>query len=169
MASTLVVEDGTGKTDADAYVSAADATAYHVKHGSPAAWTAATEAQKDAAIRAATVYLDAKMAWVGVVANDDQSLGWPRAEAYDSEGREQEWDIVPQRVEDACSYLALVHLSSALDATQARGGDIKREKVGAVEVEYMDRAVPGTALPFVRQIVGGLAQSSASTVNLFRA
>jgi len=163
------VEDGTGKSDATSYVSVADADTYHTSHGDPAAWSGATTAVKQAALMAATVYMDATFSWLGAISEDGQALGWPRDGVVDREGREIDSDIVPQKVQDACAYLALQHINSALDATFARGDDIKRQKVGPLEIEYADFARPGTWIPYAKNIVGDLIHNVAGRVILSRA
>ena len=40
----LTHEDGTGKADAESYLSVTDADTYHTAHGDPAAWSGATTA-----------------------------------------------------------------------------------------------------------------------------
>ena len=54
----LVVEDGTGKTDADSYLSLVDADAYNLAHSASTDWNGAVEAVKEKALRLATQYLD---------------------------------------------------------------------------------------------------------------
>lgn len=164
----FVAEDGTGKTDSTSYVTVANADTYHADHGAPAAWTAATTATKQAALMAATVYMDYNFKWLGAICEDDQALGWPRDGVVDVEGREVLSDIVPQKVQDACSYLALQHLSTALDSTYARGDDIRRQKVGSLEIEYSPYARPGTWMPYAKQIVADLIKNVGGQVTLTR-
>jgi len=166
---SFVVEDGSGKSNANSYVSVTNADTYHTEHGAPATWSAATTAQKQGALMVATTWLDSEFVWRGLIANDDQALGWPRSECYDAEGREIDDNIVPQKVKDATAYLGLQHLASALDATFARGGDVKRERVDVVEVEYMDRARATTWIPYARRILTGLFTGAPGAVTLQRA
>ena len=46
MADTLVVEDGTGKTTANTYISLDDADTYHENRLHVSDWTGATETEK---------------------------------------------------------------------------------------------------------------------------
>jgi len=75
----LTVEDGTGKANADSYISQTDADTYFSNHDSPTAWTGLTSDQKDAALRYATTALDGLFAWEGFVVTSTQALGWPRS------------------------------------------------------------------------------------------
>jgi hypothetical protein len=80
----LIVEDGTGKTDAESYLSVADADTYHSKHRAPASWTAADEAAKERALRLATLHMDTnyKPRWIGLRSSEDQALDWPREDVW---------------------------------------------------------------------------------------
>jgi len=79
MALTLIKEDGTGKSDANAYANMADANAYHDGHLYASAWTAATDAQKAVALVMATRLIDAEFQFNGTRTTAGQSLQWPRA------------------------------------------------------------------------------------------
>ncbi len=166
----LIHEDGTGLATAESYMSVADADTYFTNHGSPAAWTGATTPAKEAALRFATAWLDGQYAWVGLVKASTQALAWPRIGGYDSEGRAVDDASVPRRIKEAVGEVALAHLGSALNATLARGGAVKREQVGPLAVEYMDWAPDENTLPFVDRLVKGLlASGSASVVMIARA
>lgn len=118
----LVVEDGTGLSTADAYVSLADCATYHVKMGNT--WTG-TDTAKESAIRKATQYIDTRYLFRGVPVNADQALAFPR-EGVD-------WPT--KRIVDACCELALRALTESLYA-DLDASIVKREKVGPLEVEY---------------------------------
>lgn len=152
----LIVEDGTGLATADSYVSEADATAYFADRGSPTAWTGASSANREAALRYATAWLDGRYRWVGAVVRSTQALRWPRCSAEDDEGRLLASNTVPQRVKDATCEAALSHLSNALNATLERGGEIEREKVGPLETVYRSGAPAETTLPHVDRLLRGL-------------
>ncbi len=107
---SLVVESGAGLSDAESYVSVADATTYHAKHGDPSDWTDATEADQEEGLRLATEYIDHTYAyaWLGQrTMPEDQALDWPRCGAQDPDGFYIAHNIVPQQLKDAASILAL--------------------------------------------------------------
>jgi hypothetical protein len=79
MALTLIKEDGTGKADANAYADLTDANAYYDGHLYATAWTAATDAQKAAALVMASRLIDAEFQFNGTRTNAVQGLQWPRA------------------------------------------------------------------------------------------
>ena len=165
----FLVEDGTGLTASTSYESVSDADTYHSEHGDPTGWSGATDAAKQAALMTATVYMDATYLWRGDIADSDQALGFPREDLVDRSGRSIASNIVPQKVQDCCSYLALQHILSALNATFDRGGEIVRQKVDMLEVQYGSGAIPGVARPYAKQIVSELITNSSGQVNLVRA
>ena len=76
---------------------------------------------------------------------------------------------MPQKIIDATAYMALQHINSALDATLDRGGDVRRQRVGSLEIEYMDSAKSGVYRPYARRIVHGLYKHAPGAVALKRA
>lgn len=159
MVATFVVEDGTGKADANAYISEAEADQYHDNNGTDVAWDAATD--KEQAIRSATKFLEVtyKGRWLGDRANEDQALSWPRVNGEDQDGFCFDSDTVPQEIKDACAELALdaTTESDLLPDDTAPVGIIKRRKnrVGPLEqdTEYFGGADSSSA-PFRRVVVG---------------
>lgn len=112
----LVVEDGTGLANADSYVSAADATAYHELF-SNAAWASAASDAKDVALRKATQYLDSHYKFKGVPRTVSQALSWPRVNYGTEEVQEYgQWPIT--RLHRACCELALIALAEDLFVNQ---------------------------------------------------
>jgi hypothetical protein len=83
MALTLIKEDGTGKVDANSYAAAVDCDAYHDGHLYATAWTAATQARKEAALVMATRLIDSQFQFNGSRTSASQALQWPRAECPD--------------------------------------------------------------------------------------
>jgi hypothetical protein len=128
MAATFIVETGVGLTNSNSYISLADATQYHENYGAPAAWTSAAQAAKEAALRAATRYLDAKYFLKGAKTKSDQSLQWPRYDVYDRSNYLINSDSIPQAVKDCCCILALEVINGdALMADLAEQGIISSE------------------------------------------
>ncbi len=113
MAATFVVEDGTGLSTANAYISYADANTYWENYGNPSTWTDEDQATREEAIRIATQYLDAvyKLQWRGTRSDQDQALDWPRTGGYDPDGYAIDSDAVPTAVEQACCELAHLHIT----------------------------------------------------------
>lgn len=103
----LIVEDGTGKSDAESYASVADAAAQLIYHQDESKWAVLTADQKEDALRAASEYLDLRYRWYGQVVNDTQALQWPRTRVYNSHGVLLKAGVVPVEVKKAACYLAV--------------------------------------------------------------
>lgn len=109
MAATLVLEDGTGLANANAYQDETGADAYFADHGDPAAWLAALQADKEAALILATQYVDAVYGrrWIGRKKLDTQALDWPRAGVFTRDGWAVDQDSLPTKLQQATAEMAL--------------------------------------------------------------
>lgn len=140
----LTVEDGTGKDDADAYISVADGDTYNAAHEADAAYDALETVPKEKWIRLATQDIDVafKGRWFGSRSNEDQALAWPREGMYDSDGYAIAGDALPSVIADACIELAIAYGNGGtrLTATPTDTASVKRTKVRAGpvdrEIEY---------------------------------
>ena len=139
--ATFVIEDGTGKSNANSYLSDTDADTYFDNHGAPATWTGAA-AVKQAALRMATQYLDAVYItrWRGRrVYPDIQALDWPRVSVEDEDGYYVDSAVLPQQLKDACAELAHRHITESgglLPDVAAPGSTVTKEmtKVGPITI-----------------------------------
>lgn len=136
----LVVEDGTGLDNAESYVSVADSTLILSKYKATPEWDAATEEEKEQALRYATLWLDNNFSWYSTISKTEnalgitsQALGWPRMAYYTNDNRYVGDESVPDKVKQATAMLAAEHLSKPLD-TQEDG--IKSESIGGASVTY---------------------------------
>ena len=152
----LIVEDGTGVSGANAYISRADFLTYHSDRNNASA-AALSSTVIDAAILYATEYLDSKYQWRGTPVDDDQSLGFPTEGGYDDQGREITG--LPVQVPKATAELALLHVTSPLNSTL--GPRVVEQRVeGAVHVIYSDKnGNEGTRYPFIDRMLKGLYTS----------
>jgi len=165
---TFTVETGAGLAEANSYVSVADADAYHDLRQN-LDWDDLTDAQKKASLVYATSYIDAKFEWPGYIKTSAQALDWPRSSATDNESRIL--DGIPAKLKEAVCELALVHFSEQkLNQTFDRGGAIKSEKVGSLQVEYFDGAAAGLTYPFLDNLLSSLIMtgSAGGVVQLVR-
>lgn len=134
----FTVEDGTGLAAANSYLAVADADTYHTDRGN-AAWTG-TDAVKQAALIAASQYVDTNYRFKGARANEAQAMEWPRTGVEDWSGFTVASDSLPARLTDAVAELALLALSEDLTPALDRGGAVKSEKVGSISITYADNA-----------------------------
>lgn len=140
MAFVLVVEDGTGLADANAFADAATVT--DLLEGSPfgAAWPDVDPAKQDQCIAEASAWLS-RLPWDGVASTATQALAWPRTGCLTRDGMEVSGDVVPAFLVQATARLALA-LSSQTATPYAPTG-----------------LQPGTAL----ELPGGLKLTPATT------
>lgn len=138
---TLIVENGTGLSTAESYISVADADARHTAMGNTD-WTG-TDAVKEAALRRATAFMEQnyRLRWKGTRLLRAQALSWPRYGAI-VDSWEIESTVVPADVANACADLALKALAGPLTQDQTRA--VIREKVGPLETEYSAYSPQGT-------------------------
>ena len=149
----LIIEDGTGLPTANAFISLDDADTYHSDRGN-AAWAAASEANRNAAIYYATDYINSSFQWRGIIVEDDQALNLPTKGGYDNQGREITG--LPVQVSRATAELALVHLEEKLNETLGPRV-IEQEVVGAVKRRFSDRSAnEGVRYPFLAVMLKGL-------------
>lgn len=155
-------------SDADGYITAADADTYAGKYfigADSTAWNDASESDKEAAIRQATQYVDSyfRSRFVGVIRSTSQALEWPRAAARDRSGRTI--NGIPDAVKNAVVELAKERLVAGtnLVPSEARGGMVKSERVeGVVDVEYMDGAPSGTTYEFAEKLLSAVLRGAAN-------
>lgn len=128
----LIVEDGNGMSDAEAYISVSEATAYFAARGNTA-WAALSDTQREQALRLSTDYMGAVYGprWCGERLTDTQALDWPRGEPG-----------VPEAVKRANAELAVRASAGALLGDQ--GAQVASETVGPISVTYADGARQGT-------------------------
>lgn len=131
----LVVEDGTGLSNADSFASLATALAYHASIGT-AAWIAGgvTDPLREIALRKATAWVrDAHIGrWDGNLVLDTQALPFPRVGLTDAEWRTVSSTSVPIEVVEVTCDMAAIALSEDLMPDLAAGsGAVMSESVSA--------------------------------------
>lgn len=131
---SLIVEDGTGLSTAESYVSVADATARHASLDNTN-WAALTSQEMESALRRATQYMlqAYRTRWTGDRLNGTQALDWPRWNVW-TDGYPVAPSIVPVDVANACADLALKAAAGDLNDDLTRG--VVRKKIGPLETEY---------------------------------
>lgn len=175
---TLIVEDGTGRADAESYASVATANSYHQARGSDA-WDLLDDPAKEQALRCATDYMGQayRMRWAGYRVSNTQALDWPRYEVPrpDSVSSTLGYggfsyyasDAVPAEVQKACCELAIRaaagELAADLDAP------VVREKLGPIETEYAVGQRQTKKYQAVDALLAPLLTGSGSSMKVSRA
>ena len=166
--TSFVVEDGSGKTDANSYVSVADADTYHSNVTQSSDWSAASGSDKENALIVATEYLDAEYQgrWRGLRGSSTQALAWPRASVEDDDGFLLSPIEVPQKLKDACAWLALrVVLGDELLGVVTEPGSVTSESftVGPITESktYASGRPHGYQYPKVEGLLRELLESAS--------
>lgn len=159
----LIVEDGTGKPDAEAYISVSDADTYFAARGNTA-WAALTTGQKEQNLRLGTDYMGQVYGprWCGERAHATQALDWPRADVCGVAS-----DVVPVAVQRANAELAVRAAAGALLADQ--GAQVKSETVGPISVTYADGARQYTKYAAVDASLAALLCKGGAQIAVVRA
>lgn len=160
MAITLIVEDGSGVTDANTYTTVSGAGVYFEQYGE-AGWDSLTDTQKQQALLKAMRYLD-NLPWKGVKYAQDQAVAWPRSEVYDRDDRLVDDDVVPEVVVAAQCELALRCLPTSgvnLQPDLIRGGKVIAESVGQMARSFSSTAPTRTVITVVDDLLAGLLKS----------
>lgn len=169
----LVVEDGTGLSEADSYISVEYFDAYATSRGLTVPEGAEPTA-KESALRRATTWIDAAYGseFSGVrLRGREQALQWPRRGARDAEGDVISSEEVPVEIERAAAEAAMRELGSpgSLSPDVTTGRVEKSVSVsGAVSVEYaVGRDVVDSQRPILtiiddilRSLTGGRRRSA---------
>lgn len=167
MQSDFVVEDGTSKVDANAYVSVAYADTYLADHNDPVptGWSGVTELRQETAIKNATQWLDAVygLRWLGRRSEQVQRLDFPRRHIRDKDNFLITSTTMPRRLLEACVELALRDITETNglipDVTSA-SSNIKRElnQLGPLkeDIEYFGSKDVQTTFSIVEELIDEL-------------
>jgi hypothetical protein len=143
MAVTLVVEDGTGLSTANSYLTVLEAedilcvnpTAY-------ATWTALTPTEKDTYLVWASGYIDDYVDWNGYKTVEDSGLRWPRCGVYNRDGILIGENDIPPQLKQAVAEIAVFLVNSSAAASGGQSSNlpegIKRVKADVVEIEFFE-------------------------------
>jgi len=164
--SSLIVEDGTGKPDAESYASVAEADLYHSKRGNTS-WLALTTQKKDESLRKATDWLGERFGgfWAGRRSTSIQALDWPRTGVC-IDGVMIAGNALPIAIVKATIELALKASETAL--TVDEGAQVKSETVGPLSVTYADGYRQQTRFASVENILAPLV-TGRNSIKLVRA
>ena len=161
----MALDTTEGGASAEALISVADADTYFSRRGNPSDWVDAATADKEAALRYGVEYMDSQFIWESVILDTSQSMLWPRAAYYDSEGR-----LIPATIPDKIKYanaeFALEWLRGNIMNNDLEG--VISESVGSSSVTYSGSGSKTfSALKLNLREFGASSKSSVSEV--FRA
>lgn len=140
----IIVGDLLSDTEAQSFISVEDADAYLAPEARPA-WEAAPVEQKEAALVVASRWLATAVPWsVDKLDSDEQA-----------------------RVARVTARVAVEALSRDLMAVTDAQSQIKRERVGPIEVEYRDTR-RGLVWPWLHPMLGDLSGAGGAAVRVVR-
>lgn len=136
---TVVVEDGSKVSGANAYVDPAGAfaTAFFAGRLYSDAWNNATLTTREQAVIMAARAIDDGMNWHGLAANDDQALRWPRIGM-----KKEAWiiddNVIPEDLQRANLEQAIALISRERTNPEATTAETKSISIGkgAVSLEF---------------------------------
>lgn len=137
----FIVEDGSGLTNANSYVSVSDFRAYWESRGVDYSTAPTNELQ--ASLVKATQYLDTNFRWIGKKQTQEQALQWPRWYAYSPDG--YVYSGIPKELAHAvCEAANVEQAGTSLFASTEDGISEKTENVGPIQTTYKyERSMTG--------------------------
>ena len=153
----MVVEDGTGLSNADSFVSVAYADTYFSTRG-VTAWASLTN--KEALLIKATDYIEAvySESWKGVTLNDTQSLSFPRII--------DDATVYPDRLLKAVCELALKANSSVLLIDEKQR--VLEKKIDVMTIKYAEYSDQKTQYSMVYGLISPYLSSSGASKSAIR-
>lgn len=125
--ATIIVEDGTGLTNSNSYVSEANLVIYAADRGKTI-----TGIQADLLIKAMD-YIES-LPFNGYKYTDAQALQWPRGNVS-IDGYSVAVTTIPQLLIDAVCEIA-ISIDEGIDPLANEGREIEKEKIGPIETQY---------------------------------
>lgn len=165
----LITEDGTGKSDAESFISVAAADTYFSNRGN-ATWAALTTAVKEESLRKATDFMGQlyRLRWAGRRVLTTQALDWPRYDVPRPDvGDYYDTNIVPPEVKIACAELAYKASSETL--APDLGVPVTSKTVGPISITYASGARQHKVYRAEENLLTPLLKSSGSMAKVVRA
>lgn len=136
---SLIVEDGTGLSTAESYVSVVDADTYLALFTTPASWTAASTTDKEVALRTGSRYIDLVygIRFKGERILITQALLFPRTGIVTDDNFSIDDDSVPIKLTHATITMATKAIDEDIlpDLDVGSSGELEGEKVKVGELE----------------------------------
>jgi len=132
--ATLIVEDGSGKTNSNTYVSGEDFDTFLSNRG--IALTGNNGDDTEVLIKAKD-YLET-LCFIGDKWTKDQALQWPRSGVV-IDGFGYDTDEIPQQLIDGQMWYA-ISVDQGYDPMSNQERTVKKEKLDSMEIEYADNA-----------------------------
>ena len=160
---TLIIEDGTASSaSANSYVTVAEVTTFCENYGL-SAWASATTTDQITAVFRGMAYVET-FNFKGEKYSYDDPLEWPRTGVYDDINLEPEYEEYYQEIPNGLKYAvcraAYEELVSPGVLQSSVSGNVKREKIDVLELEYFDSKPSLTVYRTIEGFLKGLLNSS---------
>ena len=169
----FVVEDGTGLSTANSFVSVEEADAYFEDRDPDHEiyadwWDLTTEAKQAALVRGTQglcTYLLGR--WRGKKKSSTQALPWPRTDVEDEEGLEVSDEVVPVPVRQATCEVGFIEITQRYVQREVTRDDmIQTETTGPITTTYFKGAPSTTVYPHIDAMLRGLASTGGDQLEL---
>lgn len=137
MAVTLIVEDGTGRSDANALISLEYFKSYCDSQGKD--YSSFSDDQLNAAIVRASAFLTYAFKWEGIKMNGrSQLMAFPRYGLNDRDGWPIQRGEMPRELTAAAAEITLVEATTpgSMSPSVTPSERVRSEQVGPIRVEY---------------------------------
>jgi hypothetical protein len=162
MPATLIIEDGTVITDANAYVTVAEVTSFCTNYGLDS-WALLGNTEKITAIIRGTAYVET-FNFKGEKYSYDDPLEWPRVGVYDDINLEPEYEEfyqeIPLGLKKACCRAAYEESVSPGVLQANLTSNIKRERIDVIETEYFSNQPSKAIYQTIEGFLKGLLKNS---------
>lgn len=174
----IVVEDGTGKTDANAFISIAYFKAYCDARGHD--YSAYSDTLIEQGIVRATAFMSDSYKWAGErikgrsAIGGGQGLAWPRWDVVDDDGYSVPADSVPDEIERATAEVTRRELATPGAMTpdynpslRVKSKNVKAGPVSSATEYDMSRTDAGSVRPVllvVRDLIGPLLATGGGSM-----
>jgi hypothetical protein len=157
----MTLDATVGGAASNSYATLAEADAYFADRVT-GNWDGSDTTKEQALIKA-TQYIDATYgrSFSGIKNTQAQALAWPRYHSLDGDGYEVNSLIIPTKIKYATIEAAKL-IAGGADLQAELGRATRREKVGSLEVEYMEGAALTSRYPVVEGYVKGFLIAGAS-------
>jgi len=150
----LVIEDGTGKTDSNSFVTAAEAITYAGDRGF--SFPSVTADVEKLLIKACDFILGLENKFQGLRTEQNQRMPFPRVRVLIFNNVDYiAFDEIPERVKEAQMRFAVSAHTSEL-RPDGTGQEVINEKVGPLQVQYAERG-SGSVTPQFNQAMDLIA------------
>lgn len=124
----LTIEDGTGLSNADSYISIADATTYFTNYGGLDAWDILDPSDQEIMLRKSSRDLDLLFgsSYASRPLGSAQSMLWPRIPFTNLNGMQT--NGLPKEIGFAVAELALINVSADMTGPSDQSGNLKLSK-----------------------------------------